>query len=182
MAKHPPFDSSVLKMMHNPQLRSHILDMGQKVEMEGFPGIWSLNPNGKEKVFIALSLRCPHCKDMFSRILQHQRKGELSHYHMTFAINGAGQDRKVVEVLAATAMQKGPEAALELLAQWYDNRNHKMFGRLASRGLSMDGVNEVLDTMDDKAKKMNIEALPFVALNGREIAPVVFWADVELKN
>jgi hypothetical protein len=43
-------------------------------------------------------------------------------------------------------------------------------------------VNEVLDTMDDKAKKMNIEALPFVALNGREIAPVVFWADVELKN
>jgi hypothetical protein len=46
----------------------------------------------------------------------------------------------------------------------------------------MDGVNEVLDTIDDKAKKMNIEALPFVALNGREIASIVFWADVELKN
>ena len=37
-------------------------------------------------------------------------------------------------------------------------------------------------SIDDKAKKMNIEALPFVALNGREIASIVFWADVELKN
>ena len=79
-------------------------------------------------------------------------------------------------------MQKGSEAALELLAQWYDNQNPKKFGRLASRELTMDGVNEVLDTIDDKAKKMNIEALPFVALNGREIASIVFWADVELKN
>ena len=182
IAKHPPFDSSVLKMMHNPQLRSQILDMGQKVETEDFPEIWSLNPNGKEKVFIALSLRCPHCKEMFSRILEFQRNGKLSHYHMTFAINGAGQDRKVVEVLAATAIQKGSEAALELLAQWYNNQNPKKFGRLASRELTMDGVNEVLDTIDDKAKKMNIEALPFVALNGREIASIVFWADVELKN
>ena len=45
----------------------------------------------------------------------------------------------------------------------------------------MDGVKEVLDIMDNKAKEMNIQALPFVAINGHETVPAVFWADVELK-
>lgn len=181
-AVHPPLDISILRMMSNPQLREHIISMGNKVETEGFPELWTLNPKGKNQVFIALSLRCAHCKDMFSRILEAQRKGRLAEYHITFALNGAGGDRIVTEVLAATAMHKSPEAALELLAQWYDNQNPKAFGRLASKGLPMDGVAEMFDAMDKKTKTMNIQALPFVALNGKEIAPAVFWADVELKN
>lgn len=179
---HPPIDFSILKMMSNPQLRDHIVSMGNKVETEGFPELWSLNPNGKNQVFIALSLRCAHCKDMFSRILEAQRKGRLMEYHITFALSGVGGDRIVIEVLAAAAMHKGPDVALELLWEWYDKQNTKAFVKLASKGLPMDGVAEMFDTMDKKTKLMNIQALPFVALNGREIVPAVFWADVELKN
>ena len=181
-AIHPPLDSSVLRMMSNPQLRDHIINMGEKTETHGFPELWTLNPEGKNKVFIALSLRCPHCKDIFSRILEAQRKGRLSQYNITFAINGTGQDRTIAEVLVATSMQKGAQAALELLAQWFDNQNHKVFSRLASSLLPMDGVKEVLDTMDNIAEKINITELPYVVLDGHAIAPSVFWADVELKN
>ena len=180
--KHPPFDITVLKLMHNPQLREQILSMGQKVETDGFPELWTLNPDGKDKVFIALSLRCAHCKEMFSRILEAQRKGRLSQYHIIFALNAPGQDRVVLEVLAAVAMQKGTPAALDLLAQWYDNTNPGMFRRIASKGLPVDEVNGVLEKIGAEAEKMNIAQLPFVALNGQEIAPIVFWADVELKN
>ena len=168
--------------MHNPQLREQILSMGQNVETDGFPELWTMNPGGKNKVFIALSLRCPHCKDMFSRILEAQKKGRLSQYNITFALSGPGQDRIVIEVLAAIAMQKGSLAALELLAQWYDNQNTKVFKRLASKGLPVEEVKDVLEEIGRKAETMKIAQLPFVALNGQEVAPVVFWADVELKN
>ena len=175
-AIHPPVDISVIKMMSNSQLREQILGMGNKVETEGFPQLWTLNPDGEIKVFIALSLRCPHCKDMFARILEAQRKERLYKYHITFALSGTGADKQVVDVLAAVAMHKGGEAALELLAQWYDNQNPKVFGKMASKGLRMDGVKEVLDIMDNKAKEMNIQALPFVAINGHETVPAVFWS------
>ena len=181
-AIHPPLDSSVLRMMSNPQLRDHIINMGEPAETDGFPELWTLNPEGKSRVFIALSLRCSHCRNIFSRILEDQRKGRLLQYHITFAINGTGQDRIIAEVLAATAIQKGSQAALELLAQWYDNQNPKTFKRLASNILPTDGVKEVLETMDSMAQKMNITELPYVILDGHAIAPSVFWADVELKN
>lgn len=181
-AIHPPLDISVLKMMSNPQLRNQIVEMGEKVEADGFPELWTLNPGGKTKVFIALGLRCSHCKNMFSRILEDQRKGRLSQYHITFALNSMGQDKAIAEVLAATSVQKGSPAALELLAQWFDNHNSKTFNRLASNLLPTDGVKEALDTMDNIAEKLNIKELPFVVMDGHEIAPSVFWADVELNN
>ncbi|MBQ6573258.1 MAG: hypothetical protein IIX41_02940 [Bacteroidales bacterium] len=181
-AKHPPLDSSILRMMYNPQLRDRIIDMGQNVDTTGFPGLWSLNPDGASQVFIALSLRCGHCRELFSRILQEQRRGRLSKYHFKFAVSGTGRDRTVVEVLAAVALQEGSPAALELLAQWYDRGNPGMFERLASKGIPMDGVKEMLDAMDKEVEKMNVQALPFVVLDGHEIAQAVFWADVELKN
>ena len=181
-AKHPPQDIAVLNMMSNPQLRDHIINMGKKVDTSGIPELWALNPDGENKVFIALSLRCQHCKNMFAKILEAQRKGRLSRYHITFAVNGTGQDKSVVEVLAATSVLNGSPAALELLAQWYDHQNPKAFKRLASKILPMDGIMETLDTIDNNVTEINVTELPFVALNGHAIAPVVFWADVELKN
>ena len=119
---------------------------------------------------------------MVSRILEDQRKGRLSQYHSTFALNSMGQDKAIAEVLAATSVQKGSPAALELLAQWFDNHNSKTFNRLASNLLPTDGVKEALDTMDNIAEKLNIKELPFVVMDGHAIAPSVFWADVELNN
>lgn len=181
MVHHPPMDATVLKLMHRPELRDVILRSGQQVDTSAVPGFWTLNPEGKQELFLAISLHCVFCKEEFFKIYKEIQKGGLKDYRIKIAISQSVRDAKVIEALAATALHKGPEEAMKLLAEWYEEQNIKLFLLKVKKDLPMEGVRENLEQMNSAAVEMGITELPFVALNGYEITPAIFWAKVELE-
>ena len=179
IAKHPPMDGTVLRLMHNPVLREEILRSGREADASAVPDIWVMNPEGKQDLFLAISLYCVHCKEQFFKLYKAMEKGELKDYRIKLAISQSPQDKKVIDGLAATALHQGSQAAMKLLAGWYEKQNRKLFLRTLKKGLPMEGVHETLEQMNQAVKEMKVESLPFVALGGYEITPTIFWAKVE---
>lgn len=180
--KHPPMDGTVLRLMFNPMLREEILHSGRPVDTSAVPDLWVLNPEGKQELFLALSLHCVHCKEQFFKIYKEIQKGGLKDYRLKIVINRPEQDKKMVDVMAATALQKGGESALKLLAEWYEEQNQKLFFLAAPKNLSMEGVHEKLEQIDQALNKLEVKGLPFFALNGYEVTPTIFWAKNELEQ
>ena len=181
VVKHPPMDGTVLRLMHNPMLRQEILHSGRKVDVSNVPDVWVMNPEGKEDLFLALSLQCAHCKELFFKIYKAMQKGELKNYRIKIAISPSPQEAKVIEALAATAIHESMEKAMELLATWYETQNRKLFLLSVKKNLPMEGVKKSLEKTNDTVGALGIEGLPFVALDGYEITPTIFWAKVELE-
>ena len=179
VAQHPPMDGTVLRLMYNPVLREEILRSGQMADTSAVPNLWVMNPEGKQELFIAISLHCVHCKEQFFKLYKAVEKGELKDYRIKLAISQSPQDKKVIDGLASTALHQGSQAAMKLLAGWYEEQNRKLFLRTLKRDLPMEGVRETLEQMNQAVKDMKVENLPFVALGGYEITPTVFWAKVE---
>ena len=179
IVKHPPMDGTVLRLMHNPVLREEILHAGRKVDVSKVPELWVMNPEGKHELFLAISLRCVHCKEQFFKIHKAMEKGELKDYRIKIAISPSQQESKVIEALAATAMHDSMEKALELLAAWYETQNRKLFLLSVKKNLPMEGVKEALEAINESVEPLGIGGLPFVVLDGNEITPTIFWAKVE---
>ena len=177
--KHPPMDGTVLRLMHNPVLREEILHAGRKVDVSKVPELWVMNPEGKQELFLAISLRCVHCKEQFFKIYKAMQKGELKDYRIKIAISPSQQESKVIEALAATAIHESMEKAMELLAAWYETQNRKLFLLSVKKNLSMMGVKEALEAINESVEPLGVEGLPFVVLDGYEITPTIFWAKVE---
>ena len=132
-------------------------------------------------LFLALSLQCAHCKEQFFKIYKAMQKGELKNYRIKIAISPSPQEAKVIEALAATAIHESMEKAMELLATWYETQNRKLFLLSVKKNLPMEGVKKSLEKTNDTVGALGIEGLPFVALDGYEITPTIFWAKVELE-
>ncbi len=182
IVKHPPMDGTVLRLMHNPVLRKEILHAGKQADTSNVPALWLMNPEGKQELFLAISLHCVHCKEQFFKIYKAMEKGELKDYRIKIAISPSKQEAKVIEALAATAIHEGMEKAMELLAVWYESQNRKLFLLSVKKNLPMEGVKEALAAMNESVEPLGIEGLPFVVLDGHEITPTIFWAKVELEN
>ena len=132
-----------------------------------------------QELFLAISLRCVHCKEQFFKIYKAMEKGELKDYRIKIAISPSQQESKVIEALAATAMHDSMEKALELLAAWYETQNRKLFLLSVKKNLPMEGVKEALEAINESVEPLGVEGLPFVVLDGNEITPTIFWAKVE---
>ena len=182
VVKHPPMDGTVLRLMYNPVLRQEILHSGRKVDVSNVPDVWMMNPEGKEELFLAISLQCVHCKEQFFKLYKAMEKGELKNYRIKIVISPSAQEAKVIEALAATAIHESREKAMALLAAWYETQNPKLFLHSVKRNLPMEGVKESLEAIKDTVDSVGIEGLPFVTLDGYEITPTIFWAKVELEN
>ena len=179
IVKHPPMDGTVLRLMHNPVLREEILHAGRKVDVSKVPELWVMNPEGKQELFLAISLRCVHCKEQFFKIHKAMEKGELKDYRIKIAISPSQQESKVIEALAATAIHESMEKAMELLAAWYETQNRKLFLLSVKKNLPIEGVKEALEAINESVEPLGVEGLPFVVLDGHEITPTIFWAKVE---
>ena len=179
IVKHPPMDGTVLRLMHNRVLREEILHAGRKVDVSKVPELWVMNPEGKQELFLAISLRCVHCKEQFFKIYKAMEKGELKDYRIKIAISPSQQESKVIEALAATAIHESMEKAMELLAAWYETQNRKLFLLSVKKNLPMKGVKEALEAIYESVEPLGVEGLPFVVLDGYEITPTIFWAKVE---
>lgn len=181
IVQHPPMDSTVLRLMYNPVLREEILQSGRQVDASGVPEVWLLNPEGKQELFLAVSLRCVFCKEQFFKIYKEIQKGGLKDYRIKIVISHSPQDTKVLDVLTATALHQGPEAAVKLLAEWYEEQNRKLFLLNAKKDLPMEGVHEILDRINQEVEQLGVTNLPFLVLNGYEVTSTIFWAKVELE-
>ena len=106
-------------------------------------------------------------------------KGELKMYRIRIAISPSPQAAKVIEALAATAIHESMEKAIRLLAEWYETQNRKLFLMSVKKNLPMEGVKEVLDSMNKAVERLDINGLPAMSLGGYEITPTIFWAKVE---
>ena len=109
------------------------------------------------------------------------QKGELKNYRIKIVISPSAQEAKVIEALAATAIHESREKAMALLAAWYETQNPKLFLHSVKKNLPMEGVKESLEAIKDTVGALGIEGLPFVALDGYEMTPTIFWAKVELE-
>ena len=163
----------------HPVLREEILHAGRKVDVSKVPGLWVINPEGKQELFLAISLRCVHCKEQFFKIYKAMEKGELKDYRIKIAISPSQQESKVIEALAATAIHESMEKAMELLAAWYETQNRKLFLLSVKKNLPTKGVKEALEAINESVEALGVEGLPFVVLDGYEITPTIFWAKVE---
>ena len=179
IVKHPPMDGTVLRLMHNPVLREEILHAGRKVDVSKVPELWVMNPEGKQELFLAISLRGVHCKEQFFKIYKAMQKGELKDYRIKIAISPSQQESKVIEALAATAIHDSMEKAMELLAAWYETKNRNLFLLSVKKNLSMMRVKEVLEAINESVEPLGVEGLPFVVLDGYEITPTIFSEKVE---
>ena len=179
IVKHPPMDGTVLRLMHNPVLREEILHSGRAVDTSAVPELWVMNPEGKQELFMAISLHCVHCKEQFFKMYKAMEKGELRDYRIKFAISRSPQDDPILRSLAAIAMRQGMQVAMKHLAEWYEEQNRKLFMLSVKKDLPMEGVDEILASIQETVGKLDIDGLPYLALNGYEITPTIFWAKVE---
>ena len=179
IVQHPPMDSTVLQLMRNPVLREEILRSGKKVDASEVPDVWVMNPKGEEELFLAISLHCVHCKEQFFKLYKAMEKGELKKYCIRIAISPSPQDTKVIEALAAIAIHESTEKSIRMLAEWYETQNRKLFLMSVKKNLPMEGVKEVLDSMNKAVERLDINGLPAMSLGGYEITPTIFWAKVE---
>lgn len=179
--KQPPMDYTVLRLMRAPVLRDEILRSGRVADTSHVPDLWVMNPEAEQELFLAISLRCSHCKEQFFKLYKEVEKGGLKDYRIKLALSQPAVDKKMVEALAATALHKGREAALKLLAYWYEEQNQKLFMRKVDKNLPMEGVREQLECMNQALRVLEVTNLPFVALNGYEVTPTIFWAKKELE-
>lgn len=106
-------------------------------------------------------------------------KGELRDYRIKFAISRSPQDDPILRSLAAIAMRQGMQVAMKHLAEWYEEQNRKLFMLSVKKDLPMEGVDEILASIQETVGKLDIDGLPYLALNGYEITPTIFWAKVE---
>ena len=134
---------------------------------------------GKEELFLAISLHSVHCKEQFFKLYKAMEKGELKKYCIRIAISPSPQDTKVIEALAAIAIHESTEKSIRMLAEWYETQNRKLFLMSVKKDLPMEGVKEVLDSMNKAVERLGINGLPAMSLGGYEITPTIFWAKVE---
>lgn len=70
---------------------------------------------------------------------------------------------------------------MRMLAEWYEVENRKLFMLKLKKELPMEGVAEMLEETNSAVEAMGVKELPFVALNGHEVTPTIFWAKRELE-
>lgn len=86
----------------------------------------------------------------------------------------------MIDALAATALHQSADAAMKLLAEWYEEQNQKLFLLKVKKDLPMEGVRENLEQMNRAMENLEVANLPFLALDGYEVTSTIFWAQVEL--
>lgn len=182
LAMHPPMDGTVLRLMHRKELRQEILQAGRKVETSTVPDVWVANGNAPEELFVILGMHCAHCKELFGKVYNELEKGNLKNYRIKLVLNPAPSDRKMVEALASIGIHQGGKVAMRMLAEWYETRNRKLFMLKLKKEQPMEGVVEMLEKTNDAVGAMGVKELPFVALNGHEVTPTIFWAKKELEQ
>lgn len=182
VAEHPPMDGTVLRLMHKEMLRNEILSSGREVDTSTVPDVWVVNKDAKEEVFLVLSLHCVHCKELFFKLYKELEKGNLNNYRIKLALNTAPAERKIINALASIGMHQDGRAALKLLAEWYEEQNMKLFMLKIKKNLPMEGVNDKLEEISEAIRIMGVKGLPFMALNGYEVTPTIFWAKRELEQ
>lgn len=170
--KKPSVDPTLIHLMSIPTLREEIIRTGSQIETSEMPFI-DLGGDGRELVTV-LSLHCTHCRDLFRRLYPLWQEGKLAGYHWKLVLSTYKNDTPMAESLVCTARQQGAGAALELLAEWYDQHSRKHFEKLHQALAPSEEVRQSISAQSDWIDKKRISSMPTLIFDGHVLAASLF--------
>ncbi|MEG1925974.1 MAG: vitamin K epoxide reductase family protein [Ruthenibacterium sp.] len=158
-------------LLKDPVVRQRILESGELYDTQGASEFILHQPDedtGKE-MLVVLSPHCSHCRTLFFKLRELLALGKLKEYKVALLFSPSTQGLPVYGSIICEYQQYGVDAAIKLLAEWYDSSKLKRFKKRFDTYPKSDDYLAELNRQEEWYNRHNFTGVPILFVNSREV-------------
>lgn len=158
-----------LSLMQNKNVIQYVIDSGKEYDTTNASTLTISDPKDENamELYFLLSPFCGHCRDLFSKLYEYYSVGRLSRFKVSIIFD---DNSAVHGSIIAEYQQNGPEAALKLLAKWYESPKINQFRKMYEQYEKTPQLLEETSRQQEWCKKNDIQGTPMMIVNSHLVS------------
>ncbi|MEG1289111.1 MAG: vitamin K epoxide reductase family protein [Bacteroidales bacterium] len=158
-------------LLRDTVVRQRILESGELRDTQGASELIIHKPEGDnaKEMLVVLSPFCPHCQTLFTTIRELLAAGKLKEYKVVLLFSPSEHGLPVYGSVICEYQQHGVNAAIGLLAQWYDSPKLKRFQKRLNAYEKSANYTAELNRQQEWYDKQGFMGVPILLINSHVI-------------